>query len=300
MYKNEHGAHGEKILKEFHKSRTIKNKITNKSPSSLENKSISAITEIINLDADNIIEKSIIKSDKKNSINFNININNTRTNEILNIIKFINNLYTSDNHFQKELPIKSLSIKNLPKIDNNSINNSAIKNISIKNRLKNLRKKTFKSLKEIQPHNEYNKDEKTNFINYLKLDEQKYKNEKNIGLSEGKRDITFNNRYNFSNSLRSYQSIFNKSKKSKKEKSKSKFNVDKKSTLKKSIKNTIQSIETGKQNNKDNPIKLKKETTTIKSNNKEDKKEETKINNNKNDKNQRKFNFCNIFYCLNS
>ena len=285
-------------MKEFHKSRTIKNKITNQSPSSLENKSISAITEKINKDEDKTIEKSIIKSDIKNSINFNININNSNTNEIMNIIKFINNLYTSDNHFQKEMPIKTLSIKNLPKSDNYSFNNSTNNKLSINYRLENQRKKTIKSLKEIQPHNEYIKGEKTNFINYLKLDEQKYKNEKNIGLSEGERDITFNNRYNSSKYLRSYQSIFNKSKKSKKEKCKSKFNVDKESKLKKSIKNTIQSIETDKQNNKDN--KFKKETTTIKIKDKDNKKEGPKINNNKNDKNKRKFNFCNIFCCLNS
>ena len=301
-YKNEHGAHGEKILKELHKSQTIKNIITHKSSSLMENKSMSVITnKINNIDAVPIEKSnSITKSDKKHSINYNININNTNTNEILNIIKFINNLYTNDKHLQKESPIKTFSIKSLPKINNDSNNYSSKKKLSIQYRLEIPKRKTFKSSNEIQHLNSFIKKDKTNLSNFLKPD-QKYQKEKSIEFSEFEGDINLN---------KSYQSIFHNSKKLKKKKSKSKFNRDKKNSIKKekkrqefeSIKNTIQSNETDKQNNK--TIKSKKETLTIKSSDKndhkEDKKEEQKINNdNNNNKKKRKFNFCNLFCCLN-
>ena len=307
-YKNEYGAHGEKILKEFHKShksQTIKNSIIDKTALLRENKSISVMTEKNDIEDDNIIEKSITKSEKKNSINFNININNNNTNEILNIIKFINNLYTDDNHFQKKKPIKTLSIKYLPKINKNSINNSPKKKVSVQFRLESHRKKTIKSSNEIQPHNIYIKDQKIDFDNCLNLD-QKYKKEKSIGFFEIERDTKFNNKNCSSKSLKSYQSIFNKSIKSKKKRSKSKFNPDKKSNINKEkkrqefevFKNTLQSNETDKQNNKS--TKTKKETPTKKSNDKEEKKEAPKINNDDNNKKKRKYNFCNLFCCLNS
>ena len=170
-HKNMHGTYGEKILKEFHKSQTInKNHIIKKS-SFLENKLIDV--KSFKNDEENKEDKpnenQNYKHEIKNNINYNININNSNANEFLNIIKFTNNLYTGDNHLQKEMPTKKVNINNLSKFDKNFNKDSTKKKLFIQFGLENKKRKSFKTSNEIPQDNVDNKDKKTNFTNYMNV-----------------------------------------------------------------------------------------------------------------------------------
>lgn len=314
-HKNENGSNGEKILKEFHKSKSVnKNLLIKSSPSLFQNKSInekSSKNDDENKEYGSIENQNYIP-EIKNSINYNININNSNANELLNILKFTNNLYTDDNHLQKEMPTKKVNINNLSKYDKNFNTGSTKKRLFIQFGMENNKKrKSFKSSNEMPQDNADNKDQKTNFSNYLK--EQSYNEdnnyENNRENSDSEDNFNFNlnkNNINYvkgsSKSAKNSQIIFNKKKNSKKKKIKSKFNQEK-SPIKKeklkekaeSVKNVLKLIQTDKQSNRS--IKSIKETPTVKNN---DKEENPKKDDEKENKKKKKFNFCGLLCCLNS
>ena len=96
-YKNENGTSGAKILKEFHKSKSLKFAIAKDSESNLENN-----TNTVKLSKKEVnTNKENISPAIKHNINYNININNSNTNEIFDLLKFTNNLYNQECHLQK-------------------------------------------------------------------------------------------------------------------------------------------------------------------------------------------------------
>ena len=131
-YTNEHGTHGANILKEYHKSKTIIKPNAKESSSNLENntltdncsknvdeqKSNMSQNQDISQNQDtsqnqspsqnqkiqNRIQNHNAKQEIKHNINYNININNSNPNDLLNILKLTNNIYSGESHLQKEIP----------------------------------------------------------------------------------------------------------------------------------------------------------------------------------------------------
>ena len=155
-YTNEHGTNGANILKEYHKSKTIIKPNAKESSSNLENntltdncsknvdeqKSNMSQNQDISQNQDtsqnqspsqnqkiqNRIQNHNAKQEIKHNINYNININNSNPNDLLNILKLTNNIYSGESHLQKEIQTKKLNINNLTKFDNNFNNNDSTKN----------------------------------------------------------------------------------------------------------------------------------------------------------------------------
>ena len=360
-YTNEHGTHGANILKEYHKSKTIIKPNAKESSSNLENntltdncsknvdeqKSNMSQNQDISQNQDtsqnqspsqnqkiqNRIQNHNAKQEIKHNINYNININNSNPNDLLNILKLTNNIYSGESHLQKEIPTKKLNINNLTKLDNNFNNNDSTKNkLIIQFGLKNKDRKSFKSSKNVKSN-----IKKTSFSNYLNLkgdneDEMVYENKIESSESDENNKINeheheHNNTHNFiigntsSKSEKNSLLIFNKPKR---KKSRSKFKSDKNKKVKNKIKkesskNTRKSSKSNKTNkdinkdiNKINNI-AKNQINTIKEedNNEENKIENSNIkNNNENDnekneeenkkKKKNKFRLCSFFCCLNS
>ena len=351
-YTNENGTHGAKILKEDHKSKTINNPIAKESSSYLEYNTVSDrvsknvdeqnqnLSQNLNISQNqdmcqnqdtsqnqssknhnkiqNQIQNHNSKQEIKHNINYNININNGNPNDLLNILKLTNNIYSGESHLQKEIPTKKLNINNLTKLDNNFNNNDSTKNkLIIQFGLKNKGRRSFKSTKNFEPS-----IKKESFSNYLNLkgvneDEVLYENkiessesDENNKINEYEHNITNNMGNVSSKSEKNSQFIFHKPNR---KKSKSKYNKDKnkklKKTKKESSKNTRKSSKSYKFNNdinKNNNISNKIINTIKEGENNEENKidnsnlknEEEKNENEKKKKN--KFRFCNFFCCLNS
>ena len=346
-YTNENGTHGAKILKEYHKSKTINNPNAKESSSYLEyntvtdrgskngdeqNQNLSQNQDISqNQDTSqnqspkqnqnkiqNQIQNHNSKQEIKHNINYNININNGNPNDLLNILKLTNNIYSGESHLQKEIPTKKLNINNLTKFDNNFNNNNSTKNkLIIQFGLKNKGRRSYKSSKNFEPS-----IKKDTFSNYLNLkgvneDEVLYENkiessesDENNKINEYEHNITNNMGNVSSKSEKNSRFIFHKPNR---KKSKSKFKKDKnkklKKTKKESSKNTRKSSKSYKFNNdinKNNNIS-NKIINTIKEgeNNEENKIDNSNLKNekekNENEKKKKnKFRFCNFFCCLNS
>ena len=303
----------------------MKSPIRIRSPSQKKNQSL----------FQNQIENHNANQEIKHNINYSININNSNPNDILNILKLTNNLYTDESHLQKEIPTKKLNINNLTKFDNNFNSNNLTKNkLFIQFGLKNKDRKSYKSTKNI----EYN-IHKTSFSNFLRLkgnNDDKMIYESKIESSESDEGVKINNpnnTHNFNignNSSKSAKNSLLIFGKSKRKKSRSKFPHDKSKKSKEKIKKdsskkTIKSYKSNKSskefkrtnNNsskKMNKINEEKEENKNeekkKGNNEEknedkneEKKEETKSDNsdkNKEKEKKFKFRFCSLFCCLNS
>ena len=289
-YKNENGTSGAKILKEFHKSKSLKFAIAKDSESNLENK-----TNTVKLSKKEVnTNKENISPEIKHNINYNININNSNTNEIFDLLKFTNNLYNQEGHLQKELPTKKLDINNLSKFDKNFNKDLTKKKLFIQFGLNDIKRKSFKSSNEIPKDNK----DKTNFSNYLKIKQKEnFENSENSGESEEDMNNNYNlNRGDFtSKSTKNAQFNFNKMKNKKSKKIKNKIII-------------YEQIE--QENEKDNSKPKSRQTTKTKkespkkfskkiSKNKNGGKEELKINNNDKIEKNKKINFWNCFCCLN-
>jgi len=289
-YKNENGTSGAKILKEFHKSKSLKFAIAKDSESNLEKN-----TNTVKLSKKEVnTNKENISPEIKHNINYNININNSNTNEIFDLLKFTNNLYNQEGHLQKELPTKKLDINNLSKFDKNFNKDLTKKKLFIQFGLNDVKRKSFKSSNEIPKDNK----DKTNFSNYLKIKQKEnFENSENSGESEEDMNNNYNlNRGDFtSKSTKNAQFNFNKMKNKKSKKIKNKIII-------------YEQIE--QENEKDNSKPKSRQTTKTKkespkkfskkiSKNKNGGKEELKINNNDKIEKKKKFNFWNCFCCLN-
>lgn len=289
-YKNENGTSGAKILKEFHKSKSLKFAIAKDSESNLENN-----TNTVKLSKKEVnTNKENISPEIKHNINYNININNSNTNEIFDLLKFTNNLYNQEGHLQKELPTKKLDINNLSKFDKNFNKDLTKKKLFIQFGLNDVKRKSFKSSNEIPKGNK----DKTNFSNYLKIKQKEnFENSENSGESEEDMNNNYNlNRGDFtSKSTKNAQFNFNKMKNKKSKKIKNKIII-------------YEQIE--QENEKDNSKPKSRQTTKTKkespkkfskkiAKNKNGGKEELKINNNDKIEKKKKFNFWNCFCCLN-
>ena len=125
------------ILKEYHKSKTIIKPNAKESSSNLEyntltdncsknvdeQKSNMSQNQDISQNQDtsqnqspsqnqkiqNLIQNHNAKQEIKHNINYNININNSNPNDLLNILKLTNNIYSGESHLQKEIPTKKLA-----------------------------------------------------------------------------------------------------------------------------------------------------------------------------------------------
>ena len=285
-YKNESGSHGAKILKDFHESKSLKNGTPKESDSNLE-----CNTNNLKNSKNDVEEKKEVAPEIKHNINYNININNSNTNEILDLLKFTNNLYNKDNHLQKEIPTKKLDINNISKFDKNFNKGLAKKKLYIQFGLNNVKRKSFKSTKDIPKDNR----NKINFSNYIQ-----FKQNQNIENSEDSNEYEENKTINISKgnftSKSSKKNIFhfNKSKKKKNKKMKSKVIFE----------------QSEKENENSNP-KSKRTKNSKKGSSKkfieqvpqqmvEEKEKELKIDNDKKEK-KYKFNLCHRFFCcLNS
>ena len=346
-YTNEHGTHGANILKEYHKSKTIIKPNAKESSSNLEyntltdncsknvdeqksnmsqNQDISQNQDTSQNQSPSQNQKKIqtqiqnhnAKQEIKHNINYNININNSNPNDLLNILKLTNNIYSGESHLQKEIPTKKLNINNLTKFDNNFNNNNSTKNkLIIQFGLKNKGRRSYKSSKNFEPS--IKKDTFSNYLNLKGVNEDEVLYENKIESSESDENNKINEyEHNIINNMGNVSSKSEKNSrfifhKPNRKKSKSKFKKDKnkklKKTKKESSKNTRKSSKSNKSNydiNKINNIS-NKIINTIKE---EENNEENKIDNsnlknekekNENEKKKKnKFRFCNFFCCLNS
>ena len=83
-YKNENGANGAKVLRELHKSKSLKNVVFKEMESNMDTN-----TNNLKLSKNDLEEKKEVSPEIKHNINYNININNSNTNEILDLLKII-------------------------------------------------------------------------------------------------------------------------------------------------------------------------------------------------------------------
>ena len=289
-YKNENGTSGAKILKEFHKSKSLKCAIPKDSESNLEinTNTVKQSKKEVNTNTPNI------SPEIKHNINYNININNSNTNEIFDLLKFTNNLYNQEGHLQKELPTKKLDINNLSKFDKNFNKDLTKKKLFIQFGLNDIKRKSFKSSNEIPKDNK----DITNFSNYLKI-KQKEINENGEDSNESEESI--NNNYNLnrgdytSKSTKNAQFNFNrpKNKKSKKIKNNKTIHeqIEQENEKDNSKPKSRQTTKTKKESSK----KFSKQISIIKNGGKE---EDLKVNNDKKEK-KKKFNLWSCFCCLN-
>ena len=256
----------------------------------------------------NQIENHNANQEIKHNINYSININNSNPNDILNILKLTNNLYTDESHLQKEIPTKKLNINNLTKFDNNFNSNNLTKNkLFIQFGLKNKEIKSYKSTKNIASN-----IHKTSFSNFLRLkgnNDDKMIYESKIESSESDEGVKINNpnnTHNFNignNSSKSEKNSLLIFGKSKRKKSRSKFPHDKRKKSKEKISSKkMNKINEEKEENK-NEEKKKGNNEEKNEDKNEEKKEETKSDNsdkNKEKEKKFKFRFCSLFCCLNS
>lgn len=332
-YTNEHGTHGANILKEYHKSKTIIKPNAKESSSNLEyntltdncsknvdeQKSNMSQNQDISQNQDtsqnqspsqnqkiqNQIQNHNAKQEIKHNINYNININNSNPNELLNILKLTNNLYSGESHLQKEISTKKLELNNLSKFNSNFSNNNLTKNkLFIQFGLKNIKRRSWKSNFEESLKDKTNSHLKSKGYNE---DEMIYENK--IESNDSNENIKINEHNNLNNFI-----IANNSSKSEKNSpknfcrprrrnSKSKFEreknkKEKEKAKKESSKNSRKSSKTMKEHNKTNNNTHKLINKKIEENNEENKIDNSNINSDKQKKN--KFRFCNLFCCLNS
>ena len=287
-YKNENGSSGAKILKELHKSKSLRSIKGKDSDTNLENNSNTVKQSKNEENANKNISREI-----KHNINYNININNSNTNEIFDLLKFTNNLYNQEKHLKKEIPTKKLDINNLSKFDKNFNNYLTKKKLFIQFGLNNKRRKSFRSSNEIPKD-----DNKTNFSNYLKFKSNQIieNNDESNEYEENINKINYIKEYYTSKSTKNAQLIFNKPK------------IKKNSKI---LKNKIIYEQSEKENEKENS-KLKQTTKTKKESSKKlnkkiskiinvekkEKEKEAKINTDKKEK-KKKFHFLSCFCCLN-
>ena len=308
---NEHGTYGAKILKEYHKSLTINNNPYIKESSS--NLDYNTVIDRCSKNGNeqnqnqnqNQIQNNNDKQEIKHNINYNININNSNPNELLNILKLTNNLYSGESHLQKEISTKKLELNNLSKFNSNfSNNNLTKKKLFIQFGLKNIKRRSWKSNFEESLKDKTNSHLKSKGYNE---DEMIYENK--IESNDSNENIKINEHNNINNFI-----IANNSSKSeknspknfcrpKRRNSKSKFEreknkKEKEKAKKESSKNSRKSSKTMKEHNKTNNNTHKLINKKIEENNEENKIDNSNINNDKQKKN--KFRFCNLFCCLNS
>ena len=287
---NENGSRGALILKEFHKSKSFYCQTPKEAESNIEN--ISNFEK--NSKNDN--KEKNISPEINHNINYNININNSNTNEILDLLKFTNNLYNKESHLQKEIPTKKLDINNLANFDKNLKNNLPKKKLFIQFGLNNQKRKSYKSAKYIPKDNK----DKTNFSNYLKLKQkQSYENgeENKIDSSGYEENINIKKGNYTSKSTKNALFKFNSSKSKKNKIFKNKVIYEEfegENEKEKSISRSKNTIKTNKESSK----QIKKQLSKIKSEVKIEKSDSDNIIKNK--KAKYKFKFFKCFCCLNS
>ena len=291
-YRNENGSHGEMILKELHKAKSVKCPNPKESDSNVENISNNE------KNSKNAKEEKNVSPEINHNINYNININNSNTNEILDLLKFTNNLYNKESHLQKEIPTKKLDINNLTNFDKNFKNNLPKKKLFIQFGLNNPKRKSYKSAKYIPVDNK----DKTNFSNYLKLKQKQNceNGEDNKIDSSGFEENIYIKKGNYtSKSTKNVLFKFNssKSKKSKKLNNKTiheEFEGENENEKEKSVSRSKHTAKTNKESSK----KLKKQLSKVKAEVKIEKSISDNIT--KDNKTKNEFKFFKCFCCLNS
>ena len=303
---NEHGSSGAKILKEFHKSKSVKCNNGKESDSCLENNS--------NTEKNNKNDEKGEKEEKEkkeenispevnHNINYNININNSNTNEILDLLKFTNNLYNRESHLQKEIPTKKLDINNLSNFDKNFKNDLTKKKLFIQFCLNNPKRKSYKSARNIPLDNK----DKTSFSNYLQLKQkqiEKSGEENKIDSSEYEENIyvkykntNFKKGNYISKSTKNAKFKLNTSKNKKSKRFKKNIIYEQFEQENENEKSNSRSRQTAK-TNKESTKNINKKLSIIKS---EVKREKSNIDNvNEEPKNMNKFSFRRCFCCLKS
>ena len=301
-YKNESGTKGALILKEFHKAKSVKCDVK-ESDSFMENKSNTGKNSKNN--SKNEEESKKLPSEIKNNINYNININNSNTKEILDLLKFTNNLYNQDGHLQKDIPTKKVDINNLGNFDKNFKSDLTKKKLFIQFGLNNIKRQSYKSTKNIPRSSK----EIPNFSSYIKL-KQKQRNEffddNKINSNQNEENINVNDDNINKDNYTSKSTHLNKSNKNK---SKNKKNKKSKKKATKGTKGDSNQAKRESNSKSKNNSKTKNEiiqninilNKPISETKKEEKDEETKIDNTnkKEDIKKNKFKFSRCLCCLN-
>jgi hypothetical protein len=286
--------------------------VTNFSPNNNKKKIIAS--KSINIAKLLDISKNKLGSlgNKKRINNNIINVKNSSQKDVMNLLKFTNNIYQKDEHLNKGMLTKKLNINEISNLDNTYFSPSSNQNFKKKliiqfnsgdkirkpsneESLKRLVNKMSKSSKMLRRSN----DEKINFSNFLILKQNNQKENMSDSSSKNIEDIIFNSNFRFNSgdcttkTPKNFHFKFNQYKFFKKNKSKKKTKKkEKKGKQKKSSKSI-------KNNNTINNqiLEIKNEIINIKQKDVISKDDENKIK-----KEQKKpfFKFCNLLCCWNS